>query len=178
MDNNKHINSDQFVRLLTPNQKKILAFILSYVPRYTDAEDILQNTLSVLWRKYEDYRPGTDFLAWSITVARYEVMHYLRERKANGKLHFDERLQQIIETDSSCCLEAFDERIDALRKCVKKLKIEDTRLLKMRYEQELTFVKIGQRLGLSSVAAFKMIGKIHDRLVRCIRLHGAIEEKA
>jgi RNA polymerase sigma-70 factor (ECF subfamily) len=178
MDINKPINSDQFVRLLTPNQKRILAFILSYVPRYSDAEDILQNTLSILWRKYQDYKPGTDFLAWSLTVARYEIMRYLRDCKTKGKLHFDERLYQIIETESSGCLDAFDDRLDALRKCVKKLPTDDTRLLKMRYEQELTFVKIGQRLGLSSVAAFKMIGKIHDRLVRCIRLHAAVREEA
>ena len=176
MDRKGHLNSDQFVRLVTQNQKKILAFILYYVPIYSDAEDVLQETLATLWRKFGDYEIGTDFLVWGITVARYEVLRYYRSRKTAGKFHFDERLQEVIESESSSCLDRFDERIDTLRKCLKKLNSSETTLLKMRYEQELTFAKIGYRLGLSSVAVFKRIGKIHERLVHCIRLHFAGEE--
>lgn len=178
MDNESRLNSDQFVRLLTQNQKKILAFILYYVPVYSDAEDILQNTLVSLWRMFGDYKIGTDFLAWSVTVARFEVLRYFRSRKAAGKFHFDERLQQVIEAESTSCLDNFDDRIDMLRQCLKKLSTGEANLLKMRYEQELTFARIGHRLGLSSVAVFKQIGKIHDRLVHCIRMHVSREERA
>ena len=177
MDMDNRLNSDQFVRLLAQNQKKILGFILYYVPIYSDAEDILQNTLVSLWRMCDDYTPGTDFLAWSITVARYEVLQYFRARKAAGKFHFDERLQEIIAAESPSCLNRFDERIEMLRQCLKKLTPNETNLLKMRYEQELTFARIGHRLGLSSVAVFKRIGKIHDRLIQCIRFHLASEER-
>ena len=44
----KREKSDIFLKLLVPNQKRILAYILRYVPNRSDADDILQNQISVL----------------------------------------------------------------------------------------------------------------------------------
>ncbi len=175
MDTDRKENSDKFLSLLLPNQKCILGYILTYVPNFADADDILQNTLSILWKKFDQYKPETDFVAWSLTTARFEIMNYFRKSKKEGKLHFDETLQMKIDEESASASRQFNHRMDTLRECIKKLTPGDLQLVKMRYEQEMPFTKIGQRLGISSPAALKKVSGIHGRLIRCIRLRMAME---
>jgi len=168
-------NSDRFLSLLMPNQKRILGYILTYVPNYADADDILQNTLSILWRKFDQFDPDTDFVAYASKIAKYEIMNYYRKNKRNPKLQFDENLQKIIESESESANQLFNQRKEALRECFKEFTPKDKELIKIRYEQGLSFSKIGQRLCISTPAALKRISNIHSRLIRCIRLRLAFE---
>ncbi len=178
MDIDKQENSDKFLSLLMPNQKRILGYILTYVPNYADADDILQNTLSILWKKFDQYSPDTNFVAYANKIAKYEIMNYFRKTNNSKKLHFDESLHEIIESESVSTSRLFGQRIDALKECFKHFTTEDKQLIKMRYEQDLSFSKIGGRLRISSPAALKKISNIHSRLIRCIRLRLAFEETA
>ena len=172
--NNK--GSDEFLNLFLANQKQLKAFILYNVPNRADADDIFQNTTSVLWKKFDQFEAGTDFLAWSITVARFEIKSCIRKKKREGKIHFDEDLQQIIDSEAKNVSSQLDERLDALRKCLEKLASSDVNILKMRHENELSFDRIAARLGVSSAAAFKKISKIQSLLIQCIRQRIAFGE--
>lgn len=166
----KKDTSDQFLRLLLPNQKQIGGYILAYVPNHADAEDILQETLSILWKKFDQYKPGTDFLAYALTIAKYEIKNYYRMCSKSGKTFLGDHLQQIIDHESPSIVQNFNTRIEALKECIKKLTGDDFRLIQCRYEQEMSLTKLGQQFGISSPAAFKRLSNIHSRLIRCIRL--------
>jgi RNA polymerase sigma-70 factor (ECF subfamily) len=65
-----------FGRLFVRYQSRIYGFIRSLVVHRDDAEDLLQETASVLWRKFGEFRPGSDFLA--------RIIHELRNQRASG----------------------------------------------------------------------------------------------
>ena len=71
----------QFVKLLTACQSRIYAYILSRAPRSADADDILQETAGTMWKKFNEFKTGTDFLAWGLTIARYNVLNYRKNTK-------------------------------------------------------------------------------------------------
>lgn len=176
MDHKKQDSSDKYVSLLIANQKRILGYILTYVPNYADADDILQNTLSILWKKFDQFDPETDFVAYATKIAKYEIMNYFRKNKNSKKLHFDDKLYEIIEDESASTSHLFNQRKEALKECFKEFSANDKQLIKMRYEQDLSFSKIGQRLLISPAGVFKKMASIHGRLIRCIRLRLAFEE--
>lgn len=178
IDNNGNNISEAFLEVYLSNQKRILSYILCFIPNRADADDVLQNTTSVLWKKFDQYTVGTDFLAWSTTIARFEIMSYYKKKKREGKIHFDEHLQKIIDHDSNTVSDQFDQRIEALRNCLKKLISAEVHIMKMRYEEDLSFARIADRLGVSSTAAFKKVSKIHGHLIQCIRQRMAFGEKA
>lgn len=170
MDQNSLDMSDKFINYLIPNQKRIMAYILSNVSNYAAAEDILQNTVSILWKKFDQYQPGADFVSWAIGVARNEIMSYYRKCKKEERLFFNETLRRIIDRESASENKHLDEGLDALRMCVKKLTDDQRNLIKMRYEQEMSFSKIGDYLGISSPAVFKKVSMIHSCLIHCVRV--------
>ena len=55
---------EEFMTLLTANHRRIFQHILAMCPSLQDAEDVLQETNLVLWRKFSQYQRGTSFLAW------------------------------------------------------------------------------------------------------------------
>ena len=52
-----------FGRLFVQYQPRIYGYIRSLVADRSDAEDMLQETASVLWQKFDEFTPGTNFLA-------------------------------------------------------------------------------------------------------------------
>ena len=49
---------EEFMRLFGAHRRRLYQFILSLVPNVQDAEDVLQETNIILWRKFGGYQPG------------------------------------------------------------------------------------------------------------------------
>lgn len=78
---------DHFHRLLTLNDKKIYAYILSVLRNANDADDVMQETSSVMWSKFSDFSPGMHFVLWEITIARYQILAFFRDKKQGQVTH-------------------------------------------------------------------------------------------
>lgn len=171
----KSLRTEQFLHLLLLNQRRIFAFILSLVPNRSDADDILQETITVMWRKFGQYQMGTDFVAWGVTIAKYRILKF-RKDKGRSKVLFSEKTMELLQAESGGFFRMMDSRLDALRTCVKKLGDSDLKLVQMRYEEDLAIQKIADRFGRSVQAIYKSIARIHCALARCIRRTLAMEE--
>ncbi len=165
----------QFMSILVPNQRRILAFILSMVPNKQYTEDILQETLAEMWNKFDQFEIGTDFVAWGCTIAKYKVIEF-RRKVMNSKLQFNDSLIRILEIESDQKLKKMSCYIDALQQCMQKLTMKEVGFLKQRYENDLTLTKIASRTGISIQGVHKAISIIHSKLVRCIRTSLRLEE--
>lgn len=54
---------------------------MSAIGDWNQADDILQETMSVLWNKFDQYVIGTDFLSWALKVAHFQVLCHIKSRK-------------------------------------------------------------------------------------------------
>ena len=156
------------MRLLVPNQRRILAFIIAMVPNKNDAEDILQETLAEMWVKFDTFTIGTDFTAWGCTVAKFKVLEF-RRKHCDKRLLFNDNLISIIEKKAGKFQES-SEYGQALRSCMYKLAAKELQYLKHRYEQEMSLKEMANIFGISLQGVHKAIGVIHVKLTRCIRL--------
>lgn len=78
------LQSEQFMALLTNHQQRLTAFVRSLVPHLADADEVVQEVNLYLWRNAEEFVPGTDFTAWTLRVAHFEVLTY-RKRLARDR---------------------------------------------------------------------------------------------
>ena len=159
------------------NRNRIFSYILKMVPNWNDAEDIMQNTSSVIWKKIDQYREGSDFASWGCGIARYEILSFLRKKK-NSRLVFDEGLLGQIEqnTDNKDGTR-IEEIANAARDCVKKLKLTDQKIVQLRYDEELSVKQISSRLSRSVRGLYKSLARIHDNLLSCVELRIATQER-
>lgn len=79
------VDARQFVQLWTRAQPEVRRYVLMLVPRAADAEDVVQETATGLWEKFEQYDPAQPFVAWAIRFAHLEVPKW-RQRQARARV--------------------------------------------------------------------------------------------
>lgn len=170
-------NVNEFLRLIMAHQKPIYALILGMIPNRDDAEDIFQETVLVMWSKFDSFEKGTSFTAWGIKIAKYKI-YQAHRRNARNNFRFSQAAFQSLQNKSDHFVKNIERRMQALRKCVRKLSKRDYELIQMRYENELSIKIIAERLGRSVQSIYKRMARINDSLIRCIRRMLAMEEIA
>jgi RNA polymerase sigma-70 factor (ECF subfamily) len=157
-----------FLSLLMTNQRRINSYILSVVPNFNDADDIMQETISVMWRKFDGFQIGTDFAGWGLKVAHYCILDY-RKKKSKDRLVFSDRIFQQINEIANETPDDTDDRIRHLRNCIEKLQSADQRLLKARYELNCNANGLAVQLDRSVQYVYKHLARIHHALNLCLK---------
>jgi len=170
-----HNRVDEFLRLHARYAARLHAFILSLLPNWSDAEDVLQETVAVLWSKFDEFQPGTSFFAWACQVARFEVSRFLR-RQHRDRLRFDDETLGLITAAASEMDEHLAARERALAGCVERLPEKDRTLLGLRYREGLTADGIARRVGRSVHAVYKAAKRIRRVLYDCVNRALATED--
>src|SRR5437016_3030001 len=70
-----------FVRLLLQHQNDLLRHILPLVGCLEDAQDVLQETATALWQKFDQYDSNRPFLAWAKGFAHHQILMHHRKRR-------------------------------------------------------------------------------------------------
>ncbi len=158
---------EPYVQLMTAEQSRLFGFIYTLIPNAEEAKDVLQDVNLILWRKADAYQEGTNFGAWSRTIARYQALAYCKKRHRD-RLVFDDELIERIAEATERRRPAFDERTNALEKCLETLTDQDRELIRDRYGDDQTLAVIAQRLGRSASRVSNIMFNIRSRLFECI----------
>lgn len=159
--------SEHLVRLIAQAQRRLFAFVLALVRRTTDAEDILQETNVVLWRKRETFRPESDFFAWAFEIARLQVLSHRTRQSRHGD-PFDVTLLDEIADAARVESHQFDQRGAALSHCLEKLTVQQRKLIVRRYQPDVAVQSLAEELGKSANAVSEMLRRIRETLRQCI----------
>ncbi len=159
---------EEFVRLLNASHGRLLRFVISLVSRRQDAEDILQRASITMWRRFHDFRTGSDFLAWATTVASYEVKNF-RRVSGRSRLEFDDELVAQLAEDRVQDLQHADARLDALEECVRQLDEESRRLVDAVYSRGEEVKEMAQKEGRAPQTFYNRLNLIRRALTECVR---------
>lgn len=158
-----------FARLITESQQRLYGYISSLVGSAAASWDILQETNIVLWKKQDEFRPGTSFEAWSFVVARFQVLAHLRDRSRDPLCVLTPELLDAFGSDPETEASEFPERLAALRRCRDRLGAKSRRLINLHYEQGLSMNDIATRLGSNANAVKQAMLRVRRSLLECIR---------
>jgi RNA polymerase sigma-70 factor (ECF subfamily) len=157
----------RLMMLMTRHQRQIFAYIYTLVPDRPDAEDLLQETSLVICEKFDEFTPGTDFVAWACQIAWWRV-RYSRQKFARAKVVFDDEVFEAVARTAGEMTAELDERHEALAGCLKKLPARDRELVLTRYEPGSGVAEAARRSGRSMDAAYKALNRLRKLLHDCV----------
>ncbi len=162
------ISEEEFIRLLGLSQGRIYSFIITLLPDWTEAEEVLARTSVVLWKKIAEFDSSGDFVRWACGIAYRQTMAYLREqRRGHLTLSMDvleQIAQQRLDQD-----ELLEERRRALRGCLEKLPVSDRQIIETYYDcTKKTAAEVGSQLGRPANTILKALVRIRRALHGCI----------
>lgn len=167
---------EAFTQLLATCQRRVFLYALNLVHNPADAEEILQQTNLVLWRKFDQFEPGTDFDRWACRIAYYEVLK-AREKQGRMRLLSGDFIDTMA-AEAERSLDLLDDRREALSGCLKKLREKDRYLVMQRYQHRSTTRGVAEALGRSVQGTRKSLHRIRMSLLTCIERTLAARERA
>lgn len=160
-------HSDEFTALLTEHRHRLRAFVLTLVSDRGDVDEVLQETNLILWQKFNEFAPGSNFFAWAATVARYQVLK-CHERRGKERLMFQPATLEAIAEEAISNNEVLEARRRMLGACMETLSNTQRELLGERYRQGATICLLAQQRGLSVAAIYQQLSRVRRRLSDCI----------
>lgn len=158
---------DLFLKLFLKNEQHLFNFILMLAPNYSDAEDLLQESASTMWSKFDSFEQGTNFMAWARQIARFKVSNYYRSKKIQFRL--DEITLDALSEAASQSSQLLNDKKAALTFCLKKLQPTDRELLQMRYFQRYSIPTIAKKTNRSPHTLYRRMSAIYLLLQNCVR---------
>jgi len=158
---------EEFIKLFTRYQRRVFLFILSQVPNPVDAEEIHQETNVIIWRKFDRFELGTNFLAWSCQIANYEVLKYRQRQRRDRHLFSDEFVRQVA-SDAVEQADELEQRRQYLAVCLSKLKSNDLELIQQRYASGESGKSVAELIGRPINSVYQSLSRIRRTLLECV----------
>lgn len=166
----------EFLVLLGRHELRVAACVHALVPSWQEAEDILQETRLQLWQEFDKFQPGSDFLAWARTVARYVVRTHFKQ-SSRKPLFLSSEVGDMVLEKVVQKTERSDRRLEMLADCVRKLTEESVDLLRRCYVDRQKIKDIAIELQRSLTGTYSALSRIRRDLFDCVQERLRKDEK-
>jgi len=159
--------NEEFISNLTRNQRRLYAYLVTVLGDRDLADECLQRTNIVLWRKADEFEPGTNFEAWSTAIAKLQAKAArktaVRERRLLSEASFDAI------ADAADADENADQRTEALRRCLELLSPRQFDALRVFYGAKRGIAQAASSLGLGLGAMKSLLHRTRVQLLDCVQ---------
>ena len=157
----------EFLQHFTANAQRIHGYILALMHHDGGTQDVFQEVSMLCWEKFDEFTPGTDFLAWARQIARFRVLKYWEAQRRRPS-PFSDAFLDSLSTDIAAMGDRMDLELRALASCYKKLPPRDRELVDLRYRPGAKTREVAEQIGRPLSTVYRMLNKVHDALMRCI----------
>jgi RNA polymerase sigma-70 factor (ECF subfamily) len=141
---NDKSRTDEFVSLLAQHESQIYSFLYALVCHRDDAQDLMQEVTVTMWRQFDKFKSGTNFVAWACEISKNCALNYFKSRKRR-KMFSTTMIEYLAEAESSRAVEARLARRQALAQCLDKLRAKDRELIVQCYEHNASVKQVADR---------------------------------
>lgn len=157
-------------------QPMIRSYVLSIVPDFTLAEDIVQETFLVVSRKAESFTLGTSFPAWVKTIARFKALETIRKERSKNVVLSEEVLDALdAEPHPYSSPAEVDSRVKTLRECIAELAPQARKTIEFRYRGDHLPTQIAQLMGCTVNSTNVTLSRARSFLRDCVHRRMALK---
>jgi RNA polymerase sigma-70 factor, ECF subfamily len=159
---------EEFVSLLRLHTSQVLSYIRVLLLNWNDAEDLFQDTCLVLWQKFDEFTPGTNFLAWALRIAEHKVMDF--QKKKSRRMAFTANLRDVLMLElTHQSRESATANLVALSGCMDNLTPSDRKMVATCYGDGVPVRQVADAMGRSPESVHRSLRRIRKWLLDCIR---------
>lgn len=159
---------DQFVEQFVRSQGRIYAFVATLLPNRADAEEVFQQTSLILWKKWEQFDEGRDFVRWACGIAHHEAANFLRKQAKKGRVYLSEEIMAEVAQVRLGIDEELEARRRALQYCLQRLKHGKRELLERCYAGGESIKVIAEAIGKQPNMVYMILKRLRRVLFDCV----------
>ena len=159
---------EQFVALFVRNEAAIHSFVLTLLPDLVEAEEVVQQASLTMWRKFDQYTPGTNFRNWAFQIAKFTALNHIAKTRRERQ-RFQEGLVEMLAERATERTDQLELQRRALAFCIEKLAIDDRQLLAGCYAEGARINAVAEQLGQTANALYKRLNRLRANLLKCVQ---------
>ena len=156
-----------FVKKFAHYEGDVRRFVRSLLPNWTDADEVVQQTAIVMWRKFDQYDPDTNFMKWACVIARFEALAY-RRKMARDRLVFREDVLELMADEGVEEMEQRDAEHAALESCLKDVPETQRQFLTLAHTQGVNVKELAEQAGSTAAAFYMRLNRLRRQLMKCV----------
>lgn len=166
---------EAYEELFTRYQRKLFAYIFHLVGNKDEAEDILQNVFSKVYKNISDFDTSRKFSSWIYRIAHNEAINFLKRRNKRYIVSWEDMNNSKDKLDTASNDEMPEERWEHLEivrevdKALKKLPEKYKQVLILRYFQEYSYEDIGHILKKPVNTIGTLINRAKGKLLEIVK---------
>ena len=158
---------ERFLKLFAHHENDLRTFIRSLLPTWHDADEVVQQSALVIWRKFDQFDPSTEFMKWACVIARFEALAY-RRKMARDRLVFREDILELMADEGAEEIDQRQAEYEALESCLQAIPEKHRRLLTLAYTPGIKVKELARQAGSSSAAFYMRLNRLRKDLMHCI----------
>ena len=158
---------EDFVRLFAHHEPDLRRFIRSLLPTAVDTDEVLQQTAIVIWRKFEQFDPETNFMKWACVISRFEALAY-RRKMARDRLVFREDVMALMADEGEDEIDSREAEHVALDECLSKLSEKQRQFLILAYTPGVKVKELAEQAGSTAAAFYMRLKRLRRPLMECV----------
>ncbi len=167
----------EFTALLASCQRSVFLCAMSVLGNVADAEEVVQESQLLMWKKFGEFQAGTNFPGWACQIARYQALKRRAERGRKPLLFGNEFLTMLAISSDEESLARLEARRKAFAECLQKLRAADRDLVHRRYQEGLPTREVAASLHRSIQGTRRSLQRIRTALADCVRRKLSREER-
>ena len=169
MSDEANDSEELFVQLFARNERHIRAFVRSMGLDWTSVDDVVQTVSLVMWRKWDQFDPDTDFMKWARVIARFEVLKFRRTMARDRHVFRDDLMDLLAYASEKREAQVSSDRyVECLHACIDNLPEKSRELIRAAYEGDKSIREVAADVGKSATALYKALDRIRKQLQGCI----------
>ncbi len=167
MSESENDNYERFVQRFAQHEADLRRFIRSMLPTREDTDELVQQTAIVLWRKFDQYDPETNFMKWACVVARFEALAY-RRKMARDRLVFREDVLELMADEGAEEVDSRRVEHDALETCLAAMPEKQRKFVTLAYTPGVKVKELAAEAGSSPAAFYMRLKRLRHQLMECV----------
>ena len=160
-----------FEKALRPHLPMLFAYSRAICGDFHAAEDVVQETCQIAYRKLNYLIPEADFAGWLKAIARRQALA-ARRKLSRAAPVVEELIEQVYQDPTPATEGAKGE---ALQECIDKLEGRAAQAVKGHYFEGLKVADLAERMDTSPVALRQLLHRVRVLLLDCVRRRIGVE---
>ncbi len=148
-------------------QPAVRGYVLSMIPDFSLADDVMQEIFLVVTRKAAAFELGTSFPAWVKTIARFKALEAIRAGRARCET-LSEEVIQALGAERAEFRGNTDERLGLLAACIDELAPQARRSIDLRYRKDHLPPEIAGLMGCTVQSVNVTLSRARAFLRDCV----------
>ncbi|MDA8745221.1 sigma-70 family RNA polymerase sigma factor [Rubripirellula amarantea] len=162
------MNHERFLSLFIRHERELAGLARVMVPSWDAADDVLQESSVVMWRKIDQLQADEEFLNWAKVIVRFEALKHRRKLSRDRLVLSDELVSLIASEDIEQPCEHVADRRSAVQECLSEFSFEHRQLLLSPYRYTGGAAELAEQTGVSANSVYKKLGRLRSKLRSCV----------